>query len=125
VTDDLPWLSLSEAAERTGLNRETIRSRARRGLIPWKRGNNGGMLVQVVTGPDRDVTEPDRGLTEAMTELQDEITDLRERLTRAETERDAARDKAAAQVQAKDEVIVELKAMLAAARRPWWRRWRG
>jgi hypothetical protein len=29
-----------------------------------------------------------------------------------------------ATVTAKDDLIAELKAMLADARRPWWRRWR-
>jgi hypothetical protein len=34
MTDEPPWLTLTAAAELTGLNRETIRSRARRNLIP-------------------------------------------------------------------------------------------
>jgi hypothetical protein len=122
VTEELPWLTLTEAAERTGLNRETIRSRARRGLIPYRRGNNGGMLVRVATGDDRDVTDPDRSLTEALTDLQDEITDLRERLARSEADAAAARVIAASQVEAKDQLIAELKAMLDEARRPWWQR---
>jgi hypothetical protein len=122
VTEELPWLTLTEAAERTGLNRETIRSRARRGLIPYRRGNNGGMLVQVATGSDRDVTAPDRGLTEALTDLQDEIADLRERLARSEADAAAARAIAASQVEAKDQIIAELKMMLTDARRPWWQR---
>jgi hypothetical protein len=83
------------------------------------------MLVRVATGHDRDVADPDRGLTEAMTDLQDEITDLRERLARSEADAAAARAIAASQVEAKDQLITELKAMLDEARRPWWRRWMG
>jgi hypothetical protein len=47
MTDELPWLTLTDAAELTGLNRETIRSRARRNLIPSRRGNAGQLLVQI------------------------------------------------------------------------------
>lgn len=61
------------------------------------------------------------------------VAELRERLARAEAEREAARavaiaDVATAQAEAsaKDQVIAELKAMLAVEReradRPWWRR---
>jgi hypothetical protein len=80
------------------------------------------MLVQVATGSDRDVTDPDRGLTEALTDLQDEIADLRERLARSEADAAAARAIAASQVEAKDQVIAELKVMLAEIRKPWWQR---
>src|SRR4051794_2702024 len=57
-TDEPPWLTLNEAAERSGTNRETLRSRARRGLLNSRRGNTGQLLVQLpgVTEPDRPVT---------------------------------------------------------------------
>jgi hypothetical protein len=32
---------------------------------------------------------------------------------------------AVAEAAAKDELVTELKALLAKARRPWWRRWTG
>jgi hypothetical protein len=83
----------------------------------------------VVIDPDRGVTDPatapDRGLTEVVTELQEELIDLRDRVTRAEAERDAAREVAEAKVAAAGRLVTELQAMLAEARRPWWRRWRG
>ena len=83
----------------------------------------------------------------AMAELTAEVAEPREQLARAEVEREAARavataeiaaaktsaaaegkaarETALAEVAAKDQVIAELKAMLAEARRPWWRRWIG
>jgi DNA-binding transcriptional MerR regulator len=144
MTDELPWLTLTEAAEKTGLARETIRSRARRGLIPSRRSNSGGMLVQIAVGPDREITGaqtgPDRALTEVVTELQEEIADLRDRLTRAESERDRAREMIAervasadrlaaakietaeAKIAATERIIARLENDLARASRPWWRR---
>jgi hypothetical protein len=125
MTDERPWLTLTEAVALTGLNRETLRSRARRGLIPHRRGNAGNMLVQIdrgMTGDDRDATAPDRGMTDAVTELQEEVTELRDRLARSEAAREKAEEVAAAKVAAKEEVIAELRALLADARRPWWRK---
>ena len=130
MTDELPWLTLSEAADLTGLNRETVRSRARRGLIPYRRSNRGEMVVQIAgaaTGADREatgaVTDPDRGLAEVVTELQEEITDLRDRVTKAEADRDRAVEVAAARVEASERIIAELRAEVEYWRRPWWRRW--
>jgi hypothetical protein len=132
MTDELPWLTLTDAAELTGLNRETIRSRARRSLIPSRRGNAGQLLVQVtgaVTARDQGMTDQDtasdRGLTEVMTELQEELTDLRDRVTRAEAERDAAREVAEAKVMAMERQLADLREQLAWHRRSWWRRLRG
>jgi hypothetical protein len=132
MTDELPWLTLTDAAELTGLNRETIRSRARRSLIPSRRGNAGQLLVQVtgaVTARDQGMTDQDtasdRGLTEVVTELQEELTDLRDRFTRAEAERDAAREVAEAKVMAMERQLADLREQLAWHRRSWWRRLRG
>src|SRR5215213_7302829 len=87
-----PWLPLSEAAERTGLDREAIRSRARRGLIPSRKGNQGQTLVQVpVTALDQAAGHPVAAMHEAMADLQAEVADLRVALARSEAERDAAR----------------------------------
>jgi hypothetical protein len=78
-----------------------------------------------------------------MAELEDCVAGLQVDLAKATAERDAARAVAVADVNAakmvaeaeiaaakaeaaaKDQVIAELKAMLAEARRPWWRRWLG
>jgi hypothetical protein len=64
------------------------------------------------------------------------VAELREKLARTEsrlesvlstlaTEKAAAESTRQAEVAAKTELIAELKAMLAEARRPWWRRWVG
>src|SRR5690349_21612626 len=94
VTSRLPWLTLSEAAELTGVNRETIRSRARRRLIPSQVGNRGQLLVQVITDPEdgrdrgngRDADREDyrelTGLREAVTDLTAEVAELRIALAR-------------------------------------------
>ena len=93
MTDPQPheqqWLNLSEAAAMTGLDREAIRSRARRGLIPHRIDDQGRWLVQI---PPGSVTADDRArsvvsnavLSEAVTELLAEVAGLREELARAE-----------------------------------------
>ena len=134
LTAEQPWLSLTEAAELTGLDREALRSRARRNLIPSRKGNRGQLLIQVPTDftnghdrdDDRDSRERDRdlaGLREAMTDLVAEVGELRVALARAEADRDAARAITTAELAAKDQVITELRTMLVELRRPWWRRW--
>jgi hypothetical protein len=153
---DRPWLTLSEAAARSGRHIGALRSLVRRGRILARKGNGGQWLVQL---PDDPVAEPGAasgsstgssiGLADgyAMAELTAEVAEVREQLARAEVEREAARavataeiaaaqksaaaevkaarDTAGAEIAAKDALIVELKAMLAEARRPWWRRWVG
>src|SRR3954470_24374557 len=93
ATGELPWLTLSEAAEKTGVNRETLRSRARRRLLPSQVGNRGQMLVQVITDPedgrdrgnDRDADREDyrelTGLRE-VPELREAVTDCKGRIDR-------------------------------------------
>jgi hypothetical protein len=136
LTDERPWFGLTEAAEMTGLDREALRSRARRGLIPSRKGNRGQLLIQVPADlanghdrdDDRDDREADRDLARmraSMTDLSAEVGELRVELARAEAERDAARTIAIAELAAKDAVVAELRAMLADARRPFWRRWWG
>lgn len=121
MADDLPWLSLTEAAAVSGLARETVRARARRGLIPSRKGNDGRVVVQVQPGA---APTPEQGMHADIDELLAEVSELREALARAMSERDAAKAVASAMADAKDELITELKLMLAEARRPWWRRWR-
>src|SRR3954447_24218008 len=136
LTDERPWFGLTEAAEMTGLDREALRSRARRGLIPSRKGNRGQLLIQVPADlanghdrdDDRDDREADRDLARmraSMTDLSAEVGELRVELARAEAERDAARTIAIAELAAKDAVVAELRAMLADAGRPFWRRWWG
>src|SRR4051794_18833257 len=113
LTDARPWLSLTEAAEQTGLDREAVRSRARRGLIPSRKGNRGQLLVQVptdlMTASDRG---DDRQLADhggVIADLQAEVVEVRLLLARAEADRDAAKAIAAAEVAAKDTLIAELR----------------
>ena len=47
MADEDPWFGLSEAAQRSGLAREAIRARARRGQITSRKGNRGELLVQL------------------------------------------------------------------------------
>ena len=47
MADEDPWFGLSEAAQRSGLAREAIRTRARRGQITSRKGNRGELLVQL------------------------------------------------------------------------------
>ena len=65
-------------------------------------------------------------------DLRDELLEAQLRIGRLEAERDTATglgearmDAVHAQVVAKEERIVELKALLADVRRPWWRRFTG
>ena len=120
--DELPWLTLSEAAERTGLSRETIRSRVRRGLLPFRRNNRGELVVQVVqvpvqvpafehAAPAADDTELTT-LRETVADLSAEVADLRVALARAEAE-----------APARERYIALLEEMLRDARQPFWRRW--
>jgi hypothetical protein len=142
--NEASWLTLTEAAQRSGLPRETVRSRARRGLIPSRKGNRGELLVQltaVIAAPDRGTTavdttviaDPDRGQTTVITDLTAEVAELRERLATVTAELAAARTVAAAEVAAKAEMIDELRRQMdrertradrleAELRRPWWRK---
>lgn len=141
MTDAQPWHSLTEAAAMTGVDREALRSRARRGLIPSRKNNRGELLVQVptdlLTAPDQDVTavttDRDRGLTErltdrvtalteAQTDLLTEIADLRTALARAETEVEAAKRIGVAEVEAARGYAQQLEALIVDLRRPWWRK---
>jgi len=63
-----------------------------------------------------------RGRIEA---VQAEAEAARLTAAKAEGERDTAREVRAAEVAAKDALIAELKAILAEARRSWWRKLMG
>jgi hypothetical protein len=135
--DAAPWMSLSEAAERTGRHIDALRSLVRRKRLPAKKGNAGQWLVQLPTEP---LTQPDKvgdlgislGSDEVVAGLMAEVTELREALARAVAEAQTARDTAGArvaavraEVSAKDEVIAALREQLAWHRLSWWKRWRG
>jgi hypothetical protein len=128
MSGESPWLSLTEAAQRSGLSREAVRARARRGLIPSRKGNSRETLVQLpaesvqaMSSGDQDMTGSESTL---VADLLAEVGDLRELLARAQAERDAAESVALAQVEAAKAQAAAMRE-LAEARRPWWRRWRG
>jgi hypothetical protein len=131
------WLTLSEAAGRSGLHREALRARAKRKQLPSQRNNLGQLLVMLPP----DLLTPAQGaaqgaaqaqaeqLTDLVRDLEQELAEVRATaqadLAKAIAERDAAREVAEAKVGAMERLVAELQAMLAEARRPWWRRWIG
>jgi hypothetical protein len=134
MTEEQPWHNLSEAAALTGLDREAIRSRTRRGQWPSRKNNRGELMVQIPpdlpTGPDRSA---DQLMTALVNDLVAEIGDLRAMLERAKAgretaeairvaERDTAEAVRRAEVRALRELADRLTAELAEARRPWWHR---
>lgn len=150
--DDLIWLPLAEAAARLGKTTDAVRSMIRRDKLVTRKGNDGSVLVGVPpTAGDGQATADDQAadgqemaaLRSTVEELRAEIMELRERLARADVEVDKARSVAEARIEAvravavadvataraeleaKEQIIAELRAMLAEARKPWWRRWLG
>jgi hypothetical protein len=132
-----PWLTLSEAASKTGRHIDAVRSLVRRRRLSVRKGNNGQWLVQL---PQSDLVA-DAAMTQAglakdagsgtpVTELLAEVTELREALAGAKAQAKAAHDIADARVTAARaeatavrELADRLTAELVEARRPWWRRW--
>jgi hypothetical protein len=142
---EAPWLTLAEAAERTGRHIDALRTMARRGKLERRKGNSGQWLVRLPTdglprsdgGGDLAI---DQGLAEVVAELREEVTELRvalakseagheamlaqvkaegeARAARAEAERDTAREA----LLAERERVVKLDRQLEELRRPWWRR---
>ena len=45
--DESSWLTIAEAAERTGRKIDAMRALVRRGRLPRKKGNRGEWLVQL------------------------------------------------------------------------------
>jgi hypothetical protein len=95
MTETDTWLTLGEAVAATGWKPERIRSLARRGTMPRRRGNGRDWLYQVM--PEL-VAERAAGKDALLAELRTQI------------EREIARGDT-------------LAAQLAEARRPWWQRW--
>ena len=101
MADEEPWLSLSEAAQRSGLAREAIRAKARRGRIPARKGNNGQILVQLPAVLLAGAGQGEAGAqADLLADLLAEVAELREQVARTEAERDAAESVAEAQVEA-------------------------
>jgi hypothetical protein len=123
MAEEPPWLTMSEAATRTGLHRDAIRSRARRGLIPSRRDNRGQWLVQITAETLATADQgDDRDLAMVVADLQAEVADLRVTVARAEAERDAAKTVATTEVATKDMLVGELRTLLAEARKGWLER---
>ena len=126
---DRPLVTLKERADLTGENFETLRAQAQEGKLPGARKDNRGRwLVPLPQGAPRE--PPRSGLGELVSELRERLARAEAeaaRLTaaKAEGERDTAREVRAAEVAAKDALIAELKAILAEARRSWWRKLMG
>lgn len=113
-----PWLTLSEAASRSGLHREALRARAKRGQLPSRRGNAGHLLVQLppdllnsAHGAAQGVAQAQvEQLAEVVHDLEGELGELRERLARAEAERDAAVRTGEVEVRLLRETLAEARA---------------
>jgi hypothetical protein len=109
-TGDGDWVTVSEAARRLGISPRAIRGRILRRTIEWKAAGNAGRLVLVRS---RDVVANDPGDDPGYI-----LDQLREELMESKIEAARAEERAAAL----RELVDELRAELAAARRPWWRR---
>jgi hypothetical protein len=130
------WLTLSEAAGRSGLHREALRARAKRKQLPSQRNNLGQLLVMLPP----DLLTPAQGtaqgaaqaqaeqLADLVRDLEQELAEVRATaqadLAKAVAERDAAREVAEAKVSAAERLVTDLREQLAWHRRPWWRRLR-
>jgi len=128
--DGTLWLRVDEAAARLGLHPSALRSRVARGQHPHRKDNHGRVLAAVpagVTLPSSDEgshrhNEELATLRQRVDELTASLTEARVALVRAEATGAIATAKAGAEVAAQRELVAELRAMLAEARRPWWRR---
>lgn len=144
------WLTLSEAAARSGLHKELLRARAKRGQLEARKNNRGEVLVmlpagllRVAEGEGQDAAQAAQGtayaqveqLAELVTSLEGELANVRLELVEARAEARTAKAVALADVEAakrtaeeaiaaKESLVEELKALLAEMRKPWWRRWR-
>jgi hypothetical protein len=121
--DDGPWLTISEAAERTGKKIDAMRALVRRGRLPRKKGNRGEWLVQLPetltqaaldAASDSDLDPVlDSDLGSELTALREQVTELRLTLARAEGELATARAVAEANAAAADRLLGEREATIA------------
>jgi uncharacterized coiled-coil protein SlyX len=134
-------VSVAEAARRLGKSPDAIRSALRRKALEGYRDNQGDWRIPADSLPTTDGGHDAIG-GRVVDALRQELDRLHEELRQARDAAEAARclsdDRQATvadlrerlgrvegAVAAKDDLIAELKAMLAEARRPWWRRWIG
>lgn len=138
------WLTLSEAAARSGLHKELLRARAKRGQLEARRNNRGEVLVMLpasllmpAQGDGQDAAQGTvyaqvEQLAELVTSLEGELANVRLELVEARAEARTAKAVALADVEAakraaeeaiaaKESLVEELKALLAEMRKPWWR----
>jgi hypothetical protein len=140
MADEPSWLTLSEAASRSGLHKEALRARAKRGQLPNRRGNLGQVLVQLPPDLLDPAYPPAHEAAQAQTEqlaelvrdLEQELSEVRERLVKAETERDAAVRTGETEARLLREVLGREQARadslaqeLRELHRPWWQRMLG
>jgi hypothetical protein len=114
-----PWLTISEAAERTGRKIDAMRALVRRGRLPRRKGNRGEWLVQLpetVTPAGRDTdlgTVSDGALGTELAALREQVTRLRLDVMRTEGELAAVRAVAEANAAAADRLLAERAATIA------------
>src|SRR4051794_41153721 len=101
-----PWVTLSEAASRTGRHVDAVRSLVRRRKLSARKNNAGQWMVQVpvqsaeLAEAAASTVRSDLSYDTAAGELLAEVTELREALAEAKAEAKAARDIADAKVDA-------------------------
>jgi hypothetical protein len=114
-----PWLTISEAAERSGRKIDAMRALVRRGRVPRRKGNNGAWLVQLpetLTQPDRDNALDavlDNDLDIDLSLLREQVTELRLSLARTEGELTTVRSVAEANAAAAERLLAERNATIA------------
>src|SRR3954470_24156468 len=95
-----PWLTLSEAAARSGRHIDALRAMARRGKLERRRGNAGQWLVRLPESLPQDDSGNDHandsGFVMLVINLREKAAELRVALTRTETQAKAAKTVAAA-----------------------------
>ncbi len=135
------WLTLTEAAARTGHTREALRQRVRRNTLPVIKGNDGILRVKAADladlPPSDDTPDnPDATTVVALDILASTVADLRADLARMRTALDATHAErlgshgraeraeaqavaATAQAAAAEARLTVIEATLAEARTPW------
>ena len=122
TADELPWLTISEAAERSGRKIDAMRALVRRGRVPRRKGNNGAWLVQLpgtLSQTDRDsALDPitDNGLDTDLLLLREQLTKLRFALVRTEGELTTVRSVAEANSAAAERLLSERNGTIAELR---------
>jgi hypothetical protein len=148
------WLPLGEAAHRLGISVDAVRARIRRGLLEGRRGNDGKVSVLVTAQAPTDRPQVD---DEALSRFRLDLDEARaeadhwqqraheaelavaraeERVRSAEAVALANVATAKAEVEAKEQVVAEVRRALeheraraerleALLNRPWWTRWFG